>query len=223
MASSTSGSRTPRASICSLTICRRAELKGSAPAPSDSVIAPPRSPQQARRTAPKMNAAAGRVRPLPLTAVRRMDSSRRGILTQAPTASGVGPPGRLRQRGVTRRTGQNRLSKVESDRERRASMNLAQRPAQRNHPDGSRPAPDRKRVARVLDALEKRYGRPRLGRRLPPLDELVLTILSQNTNDLNRDRAYESLRGRFPTWEAVAAARRAAIEKAIRPGGLART
>jgi len=102
-------------------------------------------------------------------------------------------------------------------------MNLAHRRAQRNRPGGTGRMPDRTRVARALDALEKRYGRPRLGRRLPPLDELVLTILSQNTNDLNRDRAYDSLRNRFPTWEAVARAQRGAIEKAIRPGGLART
>jgi endonuclease-3 len=102
-------------------------------------------------------------------------------------------------------------------------MTLARRTAQRNRLGGSGRVPDRTSVARALDALEKRYGRPRLGRRLPPLDELVLTILSQNTNDLNRDRAYESLRSRFPTWEAVASARREAIEKAIRPGGLART
>ena len=102
-------------------------------------------------------------------------------------------------------------------------MPLAQRQAPRNRPGGNRRKPVGTSVARALNALEKRYGRPRLGRRLPPLDELILTILSQNTNDRNRDRAYESLRRRFPTWEAVASARRVAIEQAIRPGGLART
>jgi endonuclease-3 len=83
--------------------------------------------------------------------------------------------------------------------------------------------PDRARVRRTLDALERRYGRPRLGRRLPPLDELVLTILSQNTSDGNRDRAYDRLRRRFPSWASVARAGRKSIEEAIRPGGLART
>ncbi len=54
-----------------------------------------------------------------------------------------------------------------------------------------------------------------------PLDELVLTILSQNTNDVNRDRAYNKLRGRFPKWEDVLDAPVEKIEDAIRVGGLA--
>jgi endonuclease III len=78
-------------------------------------------------------------------------------------------------------------------------------------------------VARELDRLESRFGRPRLGRRLKPLDELVLTILSQHTNDANRDRAYASLRRRFPSWSSVLRARPAALEESIRVGGLART
>ncbi|HEV8200360.1 MAG TPA: endonuclease III [Candidatus Polarisedimenticolia bacterium] len=84
----------------------------------------------------------------------------------------------------------------------------------------SRPAP--RQVERVLDALEERYGRPRLTRRLDPLSELVLTILSQHTSDTNRDRAFADLRARFATWEEVADAPRPAIERAIRKGGLAR-
>ena len=81
----------------------------------------------------------------------------------------------------------------------------------------------RQRVGRALDRLEEAFGRPRLGRRYPPLDELVLTILSQNTNDRNRDRAYASLRRRYPTWERVLAAEPSGVENAIRSGGLART
>jgi endonuclease-3 len=79
------------------------------------------------------------------------------------------------------------------------------------------------RVEEGLDRLEDRFGRPRRGRRLEPLDELVLTILSQHTNDLNRDRAYASLRRRFPRWEQVLRARLSLIEEAIRVGGLAKT
>ena len=79
------------------------------------------------------------------------------------------------------------------------------------------------RVERDLDRLERAFGRPRPGRRLEPLDELILTILSQHTNDLNRDRAYASLRRRFPRWEQVLRARPADVEDAIRVGGLART
>ena len=81
----------------------------------------------------------------------------------------------------------------------------------------------RRRVGRGLDRLEARFGRPQPARRLRPLDELILTILSQNTNDRNRDRAYQSLRRAFPDWEAVARAPRPQVEAAIRIGGLART
>jgi endonuclease III len=53
-----------------------------------------------------------------------------------------------------------------------------------------------------------------------PVDELVSTILSQNTNDANRDRAYKSLRQRFPTWEEVRLADPSEVVTAIRPAGL---
>jgi len=64
------------------------------------------------------------------------------------------------------------------------------------------------------------YGQPTWRNPLPPLDELVSTILSQNTNDVNRDRAFEALRRRFPTWEAVRDAAPQAVVEAIRPAGL---
>jgi endonuclease-3 len=51
----------------------------------------------------------------------------------------------------------------------------------------------------------------------------VLTVLSQNTSDVNRDRAYASLRKRFRTWERLAAASERDVADAIRPGGLANT
>jgi endonuclease-3 len=76
---------------------------------------------------------------------------------------------------------------------------------------------------RQLALLKKAFGRPRLGSRHAPLDELILTVLSQHTSDVNRDRAYAALRGRFPAWEDVLKARRADVERAIRAGGLART
>jgi len=65
------------------------------------------------------------------------------------------------------------------------------------------------------------YGQPTWRNPLPPIDELVSTILSQNTNDANRDRAFESLRRHFPNWEAVRDAEPAAVVAAIRPAGLA--
>jgi endonuclease-3 len=77
-------------------------------------------------------------------------------------------------------------------------------------------------VKRVLEALERAYGRPRRTRRLDPLSELVLTVLSQNTSDTNRDRAFGDLRARFRDWDETADAPRRSIERAIRAGGLAR-
>ena len=65
------------------------------------------------------------------------------------------------------------------------------------------------------------YGQPTWRNPLPPVDELVSTILSQNTNDINRDRAFEALRRQFPTWEAVRDADPGSIVAAIRTAGLA--
>jgi endonuclease-3 len=73
----------------------------------------------------------------------------------------------------------------------------------------------------VYQRLLETYGVPDWEARLPPLDELVSTILSQNTNDANRDRAYNALRSQFPTWEAVRDARPEAVVAAIRTAGLA--
>jgi endonuclease-3 len=64
------------------------------------------------------------------------------------------------------------------------------------------------------------YGRPDWRDPLSPLDELVSTILSQNTNDRNRDLAFQSLRRRFPTWEQVRDADPAEVIAAIRIAGL---
>lgn len=77
-------------------------------------------------------------------------------------------------------------------------------------------------ILEVARRLEARYGPLGWRGHGDPLDVLIKTILSQNTNDANRDRAYTALRQGFPTWEAVAAAPEAAIAEAIRPGGLHR-
>ena len=81
----------------------------------------------------------------------------------------------------------------------------------------------RARLRQVARRLRRAYGAPPAPRRLPPLDELVLTILSQNTNDTNRDRAYADLRVAIPAWDEVADAPLPVIERAIRVGGLAPT
>jgi len=79
------------------------------------------------------------------------------------------------------------------------------------------------RLRQVARRLRRAYGAPPAPRRLPPLDELVLTILSQNTSDTNRDRAYADLRSALPEWDDVAGAPLPVIERAIRSGGLAPT
>lgn len=78
-----------------------------------------------------------------------------------------------------------------------------------------------KKTLRVHELLLAHYGQPTWRNPLPALDELVSTILSQNTNDVNRDRAFELLRAKFPTWEAVRDAPTESVVDAIRPAGLA--
>lgn len=73
----------------------------------------------------------------------------------------------------------------------------------------------------VFVRLEESYGLPDWRSPFPPLDELVSTILSQNTNDRNRDVAYSRLRATMPTWEEVRDADTQAVIEAIRPAGLA--
>lgn len=73
-------------------------------------------------------------------------------------------------------------------------------------------------VHRRLLAL---YGEPTWRNPLPILDELVSTILSQNTNDTNRDRAFTQLKRRFTTWEEVRDADPGDVVAAIRSAGLA--
>lgn len=84
-------------------------------------------------------------------------------------------------------------------------------------------APPPRRLRGILERLRRRYGRPSTVVHGAPIDELVLTVLSQNTSDRNRDVAYERLRDRFDCWEAVRDAPVEEIEEAIRPGGLAVT
>jgi endonuclease-3 len=78
------------------------------------------------------------------------------------------------------------------------------------------------KVRRVTFLLEKQYGIPRRERSGDPLDILIGTILSQNTNDRNRDKAYQRLRTWFPHWKDVLETRTRSIVSAIRPGGLAK-
>jgi len=76
------------------------------------------------------------------------------------------------------------------------------------------------RYRQIYNTLLSLYGEPTWRPRLSPVDELVSTILSQNTNDTNRDVAFERLKARYENWEAVRDAPTAEVVEAIRPAGL---
>ena len=82
--------------------------------------------------------------------------------------------------------------------------------------------PARRRVQAIRDRLRLVYGVPLAKPHGHPIAELILTVLSQSTNDRNRDVAYLALRERFPTWYEVRDAPVDEIEEAIRPGGLSK-
>jgi endonuclease-3 len=81
--------------------------------------------------------------------------------------------------------------------------------------------PAARRVRAIRERLREMYGVPVNHPNRKPIDELVLTILSQHTNDRNSGRAFAALKERFPSWDEVRDAPVAEVEDAIRPGGLA--
>jgi endonuclease-3 len=83
-----------------------------------------------------------------------------------------------------------------------------------------RPPP--RRVRAIRDRLREVYGIPLAPPHRRPIAELVLTVLSQSTNDRNRDVAFLRLRDRFEGWEEVRDAPVELIEEAIRPGGISK-
>ncbi len=84
-------------------------------------------------------------------------------------------------------------------------------------PDGQLSA----KAQKIYQILASEFGLPDWRQPLSALDELVSTILSQNTNDVNRDVAFNRLKERFPEWEAVRDASVEEVIEAIRPAGLA--
>ncbi|HUL30647.1 MAG TPA: endonuclease III [Thermodesulfobacteriota bacterium] len=77
-------------------------------------------------------------------------------------------------------------------------------------------------LSKIILLLETHYGIPRRTSPRNPLNILIETILSQNTNDQTRDRAYQGLKKRFPRWEDALEANTREIASAIRQGGLAK-
>jgi endonuclease III len=82
--------------------------------------------------------------------------------------------------------------------------------------------PTRRRMRAIRDRLRLVYGIPLAKPHGHPIAELILTVLSQSTNDRNRDVAYLALLERFPgdTWREIRDAPVDEIEEAIRPGGI---
>ncbi len=114
-------------------------------------------------------------------------------------------------------------------------MGFVPRPASASlsRPQARRPAwkpPTRARVLRIRDRLREVYGIPRAAPHRDPIAELLLTVLSQSTNDRNRDVAFLRLRERFEAagaragidYQAVRDAPLAEVEEAIRPGGISK-
>jgi endonuclease-3 len=77
------------------------------------------------------------------------------------------------------------------------------------------------KLAKVHTRLMAAFGEPDWHELMPAVDELVCTILSQNTNDINRDKAFRALKERYPTWEEVRDADPAELQYVIRIAGLA--
>lgn len=77
------------------------------------------------------------------------------------------------------------------------------------------------KYAPIAAALTEVYGELDWSRNQDGMDELVSCILSQSTNDTNRDRAFARLKERFPNWEAARFAALDDLIDAVRPAGLA--
>lgn len=79
---------------------------------------------------------------------------------------------------------------------------------------------DIKTICEVDNLLAQVYGNKRWRKHAEPIDELIVTVLSQHTNDVNRDKAFGQLKRRFPDWEQVLRAPARSIASAIKPAGL---
>ena len=77
------------------------------------------------------------------------------------------------------------------------------------------------RLPVIIRLLDQEYFRPRFAPRYPPVEELIYTILSQNTTDINASRALGALREKYPRWEDAAEAPAREIAAAISMSGIA--
>lgn len=81
----------------------------------------------------------------------------------------------------------------------------------------------RHKAEAIYTLLQDAYGHPDWRPSYPPIDELVLTILSANTSDVNSGRAFQQLKAAYPDWETVMNAPVPELVEVIRPGGLGPT
>ena len=81
--------------------------------------------------------------------------------------------------------------------------------------------PDPRRIRAVQRRLRAEQGAFRPKPRLPVIDEIVATVLSQHTSDVNSERAFAQLKERFPSWDEVLGAPAGHVADAIRCGGIA--
>lgn len=85
-------------------------------------------------------------------------------------------------------------------------------------------APNYREILDALELLWKNESRPPDGlKHDEPLDGLILTVLSQHTNDKNRDKAFANLKQLYPLWDQVAAASQQEVADAVRSAGLGNT
>ncbi len=90
-----------------------------------------------------------------------------------------------------------------------------------NSDDNALKAEHRQRLKLVGERLAGYFGVPTWHLQMPAVDELICTILSQNTNDINRDKAFQALLARYPDWMAVLQAEPTELQQVIAIAGLA--
>ncbi len=76
-------------------------------------------------------------------------------------------------------------------------------------------------VRRVCEALEKTYGKPRLGNPREPVDDLIYIILSNKTSPQIARQTFVRLKQRFSTWDDALTSSPSVVRKILRPAGLA--
>jgi endonuclease-3 len=89
------------------------------------------------------------------------------------------------------------------------------------HVDSGDDARLKEKYRTIYQLLLAEYGEPQWRQHLPPVDELVSTILSQSTSDINRDKGFYALKEKYPDWESVMNAPELEVRDTIRPAGLA--